>query len=97
MNSEIDLQKLHEAIALIRPGNVDTLIRFEVAPSLARQLKEKLSSTLYTPPSPNSTLAAFMGIQVWCDAELPDGVIVFIYKTPDGERREARILNLEGK
>ena len=90
-------QKLHEAISLIvsSPKYRDIPTHFELSPDTERKLRTKLSAVLYNPPSPNSILCGYMGMPVIVDTNLPDDVIVFVYKTPQGERRELKVINLE--
>jgi len=89
--SELTTQKLQEAISLIHTPEYDDIpIRFEVSLYVWRGLRERLSA-----PSTNAIFAAYTGIPVVIDEYLPDGIIIFVYKTSHGERRELKLLNLE--
>jgi len=90
---ELTAQKLHEAISLVEPPK-EMPIRFEVSYGTERFLRDKLEPTLYSPPSPNTILAHYMGMPVVIDERLSDNAIVFVYKTQQGERRELKVLNL---
>jgi len=90
---ELTIQKLHEAISLIKPLE-EIPIRFEVSWNTERFLKDKLEPSLYNPPSPNTILAHYMGMPIVIDERLPNNAIVFVYRTQQGERRELRVLNL---
>ena len=93
---ELTPQKLHDAISLIYFDKYkDVPIRFEVSPSLEAGFRRKLEPAFYAPASPNTTLNEYMGMPIIIDYELPSDVIVFVYKTAQGERKEAKIFNLE--
>lgn len=91
--TELTIQKLHEAISLIKPLE-EILIRFEVSRGTERFLKDKLEPSLYDPPSPNTILAHYIGMPIVVDEILPNNTIVFVYRTQQGERRELKVLNL---
>ena len=87
---ELTGQKLQEAISLIKPQN-DIPIQFELSFSTKHKLEEKLgpATTL------QQSISMYAGIPIIVDTNLPDDVIVFVYKTPQGERRELNVINLE--
>ncbi len=90
---ELTAQTLHEMVAKMQPPK-EWLDRFEVSPNTEREIRGKFSSALYQPPSPNSILAGYMGMKIIVSEELPDGAIIIVYRTPQGERKELKVLNL---
>ncbi len=83
-------QLLHESLARIKPPD-DFPERVEVSPNTEREIRARFSSVLYTPPSPNTILGSYSGIKIVVNDTLLDGYIIFVYRTPRGERRELKI------
>uniref|UniRef100_A0A6M3LBL3 Uncharacterized protein n=1 Tax=viral metagenome TaxID=1070528 RepID=A0A6M3LBL3_9ZZZZ len=83
-------QLLHESLAQIKPHD-DFPERVEVSPNTEREIRARFSPALYTPPSPNTILGSYSGIKIVVNEDLPDGYIIFVYRTPRGERRELKI------
>jgi len=94
MYPELTLQMLHEVCSRMRPTE-GLPERFEVSPNTEREIRVKFGSTLYRAPSPNTVLAEYMGMKIIVNEELPDGTIVIVYRTPQGERKELKVFNLE--
>ena len=92
--TELTAQKLHEGILRMRPSE-DLPEEFEVSPNTEREIRAKFSSALYTAPSPNTVLAEYMGMKIIVNEDLPDGTIVIVYRTPQGVRKELKVLNLK--
>ncbi len=88
---ELTIQQLHEAITIIQEPK-ELPIRFEVSYSTERFLRDKLEPTLYNPPSLNTIFGAYMGMPIVIDERLPNGAIVFVYRTQQGERKELKVL-----
>lgn len=91
--TELTEQLLHDAISKVKPLD-DLPERFEVSPNTEREIRARFGPALYTPPSPNTILAGYNGMKIVVNEDLPDGTIIFVYRTPHGERREVKVLNL---
>lgn len=92
--TELTAQMLHQTLSKLKPPS-ELPERFEVSPNTERELRTKLSPTLYSPPSPNTVLASCMGMKIIVNGEMPDGTIVIVYRTPKGEQKELKVLNLK--
>lgn len=92
---ELTAQALHEAFSNVKPPD-ELPERFEVSPNTEREIRTRFSTALYRPPSPNTILADYMGMKIVVNEDLPDGIIIIVYRTPRGERRELKRLNGAG-
>jgi len=91
--AELTAQALHEAVSKVKPLE-ELPERFEVSPNTEREIRSRFSPALYIPPSPNTILGNYNGMKIVVNEDLPDGTIIFVYRTSRGERRVLKVLNL---